>query len=100
SSLMPGISMITTESIGLSAKHRAFHETSRLDRMFRNGFWTFTTERFFVIETAMARLGLESVFHLENDVMIYADVQTLTPRFERLYPGIAATFDNDTRCIP
>lgn len=44
--------------------------------------------------------GHKNVFHLENDVMLYANLSDLLPIFEKNYPGIGATFDNDDRCIP
>jgi len=97
--LPPGVIPLAMEAIGLSAKHRAFEQLAGWDG-FRQGFWRFTTERFFAIETAMIHLELERAFHIENDVMLYADLESLAPRFERLYSGIAATFDNDRRCIP
>lgn len=102
-SRLPGVpapECIATEELGVSAKQREFRRLSPLDRSFRAGFWTYTSERFFVIEWAMEKLGLTQVLHAENDVMLYCCVNELVARLAQLYRGIAATFDNDARCVP
>jgi len=48
----------------------------------------------------MTQYNLKNVFHLEYDNMLYVDLQELLPIFVDKYKGIAATFDNDKRCIP
>jgi hypothetical protein len=95
-----GIKQLSLEEIGLSSKHSVFRSFSSLDRSFRDGFWTFTTERFFVLESVMSYLSLTNVVHIENDVLLYYDLDLLVPHLRDLYSGIAATFDNDTRCVP
>jgi hypothetical protein len=94
------VSTVPLEDLGVSNQWQQFNRTSRLDRRFRRGFLTFTTERFFVLERVMRALDLRNVFHIENDVMIYFNVEEMAARFAALYPSIAATFDNDERCIP
>jgi hypothetical protein len=96
----PNTTKIVLEDIGISDKQRAFHAISPLDREFRGGFWTYTTERFFVIETAIGALGLRNVAHLENDALLYTDIETLAPRLSKLYTSVAATFLNDDCCVP
>jgi hypothetical protein len=91
---------LALEEIGVSPKHQAFRRMSFLDRSFRGGFWTYTTERFFALESAMAALGMGAVVHLENDVLLYAGLEELAPKLAALYPRLAATFDNDQRCVP
>jgi hypothetical protein len=100
---LPGslnISQIALQDLGLSDKHREFREVSPLDRAFRGGFWTFTSERFFVVETAITKLAPAGLMHVENDVMLYCDCALLAQRLASLYPAVAATFDNDERCVP
>lgn len=95
-----GVTAVAIEDLGVGERHAAFRGSSRLDRGFRDGFWTYTTERFFVLETLMARLGLEHVIHLENDNLLYVDAAELAERMAARYPGLAGTFDNDGRCVP
>jgi hypothetical protein len=63
-------------------------------------FWRYTSERFLYLWDLMKAYSLENVFHLENDNMLYADLEPLLPHFQHYYPGVGATFDNDERCIP
>jgi hypothetical protein len=94
------VTPVALEELATSAAHAAFSAASRLDRGFRDGFWTTTTERFFVLEEALRALGLGSVVHLESDVMLYADLAALGPKLSRVYAGLGVTFDNDVRGVP
>ena len=95
------VTFVSCESIPKTEQHKKFWQDSVLDKGSQKGFWTFTTERFFYLASLMKDRNLEDVFHLENDVMLYADLTQLLPIFKANYPNkIAATFDNDQRCIP
>jgi hypothetical protein len=94
------VERVAIEELPISEAQRAFHELSPLDRNFRGGFWTHTTERFFVLEALMRHLALPSAVHLENDVMLYCDLGALGEKLATLYGGLAVTFDNDQRCVP
>lgn len=100
SSIDQQLRMIPCESLQLSPEHLLFNEKSSHDTRFRNGFWRYATERFFYLYDLMQHHGLQKVFHLESDNMLYVDLKTILPIFERYYPHIGATFDNDVRCIP
>ena len=79
-----------------TSKHIHFQNHSKLG----DGFWKFTTERFFYLEDFMLHLHLEDVFHLESDNMVYTDLSKFLPIFHSEYHSkIAATFDNDHRVI-
>lgn len=41
---------------------------------FRDNFWISTTSRFFYIEEFIRLFSLKNVFHIENDVMLYEDL--------------------------
>jgi len=91
--------LIDPRTIKKSKNHLIFDETNRLDDKFRDGFWKFTTERFLYIEDLMREHNLENVFHLENDNLIYFNVNKFINIFNKNY-NIGAIFDNDQRCIP
>lgn len=91
---------VPCERLGRSPTHRRYERLAPAGDRFRGGFWRYTTERFFFLETLMAEAGLERVIHLENDVMLYADLTGLMPVFEGCYPALAATFDAPGRCVP
>lgn len=100
--LPPGLPVVPValEGIGIPPLHREFRAICPFNRSFRGGFWTFTTERFFFLAALVEQLGLENVIHLENDVMLYTDANTLTGKLAALYDGVALPFDNDVRAIP
>jgi hypothetical protein len=51
-----------------------FKGKSTLDKGFRGGFWFNTSARFFVIHAFMLKHGLKDVIHIENDVLLYYNV--------------------------
>ena len=81
-------------------KKTAIHRKYEQDCAETSQFWRYTSERFLYLWDLMNVYSLSNIFHLENDVMLYADLESYLPQFQKLYPGIAATFDNDERCIP
>ena len=98
-SVDPSLLLVTCESLHKTDEHRSFIRHSRLDKNWAGGFWNHATERFFYLYDLISEYHLENVFHLENDNMLYADVQDLLPLFREYYPGIGATFDNEERFI-
>jgi hypothetical protein len=93
------INFISIQSLPHNSKLEVFNNTTQLNKDFRGGFWKFATERFFLIESVIEAYKLENVFHLENDNLIYFNVDDHLKIFEGSY-NIAAVFDNDSRCIP
>lgn len=91
---------ISCESLQPCAEHILFRNHSKLDHRFRNGFWNHATERFFYLYECMQQHNLSNIVHIENDVMLYVDIATLLPTFQRLCPALGAIFDNEVRCIP
>jgi hypothetical protein len=51
-----------------------FKGKSTLDKSFRDGFWFNTSARFFVIHAFMLKYGVKDVIHIENDVVLYYNV--------------------------
>lgn len=50
---------------------------------FRGGFWISTTARFFYIKIFMQLLKLQRVFHIENDIMLYEDLNEVYRKFNK-----------------
>lgn len=94
-----GIIIENTEKLISTAKHKYFIKNNSLNHKFRDGFWESTTERFFYIEEIMIKYNLDNVIHIENDNLIYVNIDDYIDIFESNY-RIAAVFDNDNRCIP
>jgi hypothetical protein len=87
---------IPLEDIPRSEAHEKFHAEG-----IQSGFWRYTSERFFYLDSFIKKYNLKDVFHLENDVMLYCDLSKLLPIFQSYYRGmIGATFENERKCIP
>lgn len=89
---------IPLESIQPSAEHLYFNKYYINDSL--NNFWKYTIERFFYLEEIVGIYALQSVFHLENDNLLYINLEDLLPVFIENYKGMAVTLDCDYRVIP
>lgn len=68
----------------LNDSYHFFHKTN-LDKSFRNGFWTLTSLRFFYIYALMEKYNLENCIHIENDVLLYYNIQILEDKLDKHY---------------
>ena len=83
-----------------STLHENFKEIQTYNEDFREGFWRYVVERFFVLEEFMSKNGLDQCFYLEGDNLIYQDVHLPILNWQGDLPGILATFDHDMRAVP
>ena len=95
-----GASVVLLESLPITPHHKKFWAIKNLDFDFRDGFWTYTSERFFYLDAFIGQLGLNHVFHLEYDNMLYKNLSEILPVFEKYYPGSGVTFGFDLYAIP
>ena len=94
------VTPVPCESLQLSEHHLKFRNC-KSHNFTANGFWVYTSERFFYLDDFVRQYNLSDVFHLENDVMLYTDLSDHLSSFQKYYKGmIGATFENDTRCVP
>ncbi len=54
-----------------------YAEKTQLDNHFRGGFWTLASARFFYLYEFMRSRDIENVVDLENDVLIYRNIDVL-----------------------
>ena len=92
---LANIELINYENIKITPQHELYQKQCSQN----SPFWRYTSERFLYLWDLIDAYSLENVFHLENDNMLYANLNFLLPTFQDKYPGIGATFDNDDRCI-
>lgn len=62
-----------------------YHQKTSMNANFRDAFWVFTSSRFFYIYAFMQKYQIEDVIHLENDVPIYYNCDTLIPLLNKKY---------------
>ena len=91
------VTLVDCQSL-LSNELLNYNSNSRLDRGFRNGFWYFCSLRFFFLYEYIKRNNLTNVVHLENDVMVYINLDELQDKFTE--NKVYATFDSPRRVIP
>lgn len=97
--LHQNITLVPLETVPLTKEHKHFLKVTK-DFNFKDyDFWRYTKERFLYLHSFIEQNDLHHVFHLENDNMLYVDLEDLLPIFKEKYPSIAATFDNDERGI-
>jgi hypothetical protein len=94
----PNVQLVDTSEL-ISDKIKQFDQTSTLDREFRGGFWYYCSLRFFYIYEYMKKYGVTDVVHLENDVMVYENLNKLRSSFKKR-DKVYAPFDTYTRVIP
>lgn len=70
---------------------------SLMDKSFREAFWVYTSARFFYIYECMRKYNIEDVIHIENDVVIYYNVNVLEPLVDK--SRIYMPFDSYSRNI-
>lgn len=71
-----------------------FDDKSMLDKHYRNGFWNSASKRLFLLNEYLKQQQLKHVIHLENDVMLYSDMNY------ELDEKIYIVMDETNRCIP
>lgn len=107
--LLPNISAVSTsstssltccalEDIPTTPELRLFEERSRHNTGFRNGFWKFTTMRFFFLHAYSEWKGLTDIFHMEYDNLLYEDFLPKLSIFRE--KEMWAVIDSARRCIP
>ena len=74
------IYLIAVEDLDDTYKYNA---NTQLDNQFRGGFWALTSARFFYLYECMRKYTIENVIHLENDVLIYYNIDVLYPLLDK-----------------
>jgi hypothetical protein len=64
---------------------REYLNKTCLNKFFRDGFWVLTSLRFFYINELMKRYNITDVIHLENDVLIYYNCNSIINEFNKKY---------------
>lgn len=92
------ITVVDVDEIPKTDEHRTFEEVNQIDPAITHGLWAYALERFFTLHDFIKERNLENVFHLENDTMLYVDVNEMLPLFTHM--RLAAPFQSLVGCIP
>lgn len=79
-----------------------YTQKCQLDVNFREGFWLNSSLRLFYVYSYMKKYNLTNCMHIENDILVYTNVDTLLPKIKHVHPEskIYATYDCDYSVIP
>jgi hypothetical protein len=70
------------------------------DNNFRDGFWTSTSSRFFILENYTKKNKINNFYHIEHDNLIYNDLKNITKILIKKNKELFIVIDSDYRCIP
>jgi hypothetical protein len=90
------ITLINSDLIPTTPEHKTFHSVNKIEPSIYDGFWFYTSERFFVLFDFIQDRNLTDIVHLENDSMLYVDLDELNLTNLQL----AAPFQSLKGCIP
>lgn len=81
-------------------EHKLFKEIIEIDQKWPDAFLFYTLERFFYLFDFLQERGLKNVIHLENDTMLYVDLDEILPFFEAAEIQFAAPFLSQAAAVP
>lgn len=70
-----------------------------LYRRGKDDFWTITTTRLMYIANFIKEQNIHDVYHLENDVLLYTDIEKLNTTFTKTYTDLAITVGGPDKCM-
>lgn len=94
------IHIVNMADIAKTDEHLTFLKVNKIKASISKGFWKAALERFFYIMDFIKANDLKDCFHLENDCMLYLDLNELVPIFKILEAPIAAPFQSVVSCVP
>ena len=94
------VSVVDLSLLPITEEHKMFRKVSRFNKVWRDGFWNHGTERFFYLYDFMKINDIHNMIHVENDTMIYVDVEELSPFFQENNVQLAAPFQSMVGCPP
>ncbi len=70
--------IVNVENLKKSKEHILFIKKSKLAQdSFRNFFWKHSIERFYYLNDFLNKSNLTNVFHIENDVLLFQDLEKI-----------------------
>ncbi len=87
------VTVINCDELEKSKPHVLFDDICKKRNL--QGYWKYTTERFFYIAEAMDQYQLHNLFQIECDVMLYVNLTNYLNIFFEKETKIASPFQND-----
>lgn len=94
------ISIVNGDSLQITSEHENFRQAIPVDFNLPNSAIFYTLERFFYLFDLMEEQKMENLFHLENDTLLYADLNELMPLFQAANIRLATPFLSAMAAVP
>ena len=89
---------IFVESLKLSKEHDYFIKKSKFSKdTYRDFFWKHSIERFYYIDDFLNKTPMNNIFHIENDVLLYQDLEIVLDKINNF--NFACVRDGVNRVI-
>jgi len=88
----PGVQLVPVSELQLFR----FDERDRMNRSYRDGFWSLCSKRLFCLAAYMAQQKRSHCYHVENDVLLYVPLEALAVHRDCIY----MVADNFQRAVP
>lgn len=73
-----------------------YDNNCKLNKTSQSGLWFQSSNRFFYLYDYIKTYTIEKCFHIENDVMVYTNLDNYIPNEKKIYLAM----DSNGRCIP
>ena len=77
-------------------ENHGYDQNCKLNKTSNSGLWFQASNRFFYLYDYLKKTGIQNCFHIENDVMVYKNLDSIKPTQKKVY----LTMDSNNRCIP
>lgn len=84
--------LINMSGFPVSCLHKRFHEVNKMVGIDNANYWTYASERFFVLYDFLEQIRITEIVHLENDCMLYVDIEEILPVLRKENVSLAAPF--------
>ena len=94
------ISIVNGDALPITLEHREFRKAIDVDFTLPKSSIFYTLDRFFYLFDFVEEGGVENLFHLENDTLLYADLNELMPLFQGAGIRLATPFLSARAAVP
>lgn len=91
--------VVYIEDVPVSPMHLKFYRKLASMKSQYDNFFQHTSERFFILNEVIRSLGLKKVIHMENDILLYENAETLIDKMTGLFDDITVPRMAERYCM-
>ena len=92
--------LINGDQLPQTQQHKEFKKLIQVDFSVSDAYLFYTLQRFFYLFDFIKDRKLQEVIHLENDTMLYVDIEELMPFFKQAQIQLATPFLSKVAAVP